>query len=106
MALELEEAAQHGGLIAAAGDADRRETSRNAVLHQVRERGDRHARCAHELVPLAAHEHGNVAGREADRAPLLGPKASRSRENDVEDGGAERFEDQAPRCGQLGASDQ
>src|SRR2546427_10486616 len=99
LALELEEAAQHRGVLAAAGDADRRETPRNAVLHQVRERGDRHSRFAHKLVPLAAHQHSDVAGREADRAALLTPKPSRARENDMEDSGAERFEAQAPRRG-------
>src|SRR5258708_39348599 len=104
--LELEEAAQHRGVVAAAGDADRGETSRNAVLHQVSERGDLHTRFAHELVPLAAHEHGYVAGREADPAALLSPKPSRSREHHMEDRGAEPFEAKAPRRGQLSAGDQ
>src|SRR5205823_4163374 len=36
LTLEFEEAAQHGGAVAAAGDADQRETPRDAVLHQVR----------------------------------------------------------------------
>src|SRR5439155_16848237 len=106
LALELEEAAHHLGGITAAGDADRREPSRDAMLHQVREGRDRHARLADELVPLAAHQHGHVAGREADRAAFLSPKPPRSREKHVEDRGPEAFEAHAPRRAQLGAGDQ
>ena len=76
-----------------------------AMFHDARSRViDTAARRSARRFPGREADPG--AGREADRVAVLGAEPPRPREHDVEDCGAEAFEAQAPRRGQLGARDQ